>query len=94
MSLIRRRFLQGAALSFVGIPQIGVAQDQAGNYPDRTIRIIVGFSPGGAPDIVARLIAKELSIAWGQPVVVENRTGAGGVVAAQYVANADRKSVV
>jgi tripartite-type tricarboxylate transporter receptor subunit TctC len=88
MSLIRRRFLQGAALSFVGIPQIGVAQDQAGNYPDRTIRIIVGFSPGGAPDIVARLIAKELSIAWGQPVVVENRTGAGGVVAAQYVANA------
>jgi tripartite-type tricarboxylate transporter receptor subunit TctC len=88
MSLIRRRFLQGAALSFVGLPRTGVAQDQASDYPDRTIRIIVGFSPGGAPDIVARLIAKELSIAWGQPVVVENRTGAGGVVAAQYVANA------
>lgn len=89
MNLSCRHLLEMAPLGFVvGMPRISAAQDEASSYPNRTIRIIVGFSPGGAPDIVARLIAKELSIAWGQPVVVENRTGAGGVVAAQYVANA------
>lgn len=55
-------------------------------YPERAVRILVGFGPGSAPDIVARLMADRLSQAWGKPVVVENLTGAGGNVAAERVA--------
>ncbi len=51
------------------------AQDQAADYPNRTIRIVVGFTPGGAPDITARIIAQGLQERWKQSVVVENRGG-------------------
>jgi len=63
-------------------------QQGADDYPNRTIRIVVGFTPGGAPDVTARVLAQSLSEQWKQPVVVENRPGAGSAVAAQYVANA------
>ncbi len=53
------------------------ASAQAG-YPSQTVRILVGFSPGVAPDVTARRLADRLSEAWGKPVVVENVTGAGG----------------
>ena len=65
----------------------GQRQDSS-DYPNRTIRIVVGFTPGGAPDITARVLAQSLSELWKQPVVVENRPGAGSAIAAQYVANA------
>lgn len=58
----------------------------AQTYPDRTIRIIVGYTPGGGNDIAARLIAPKLSEALGQPVIVENKPGAGTNVAQDYVA--------
>jgi len=51
------------------------------NYPEKAIRILVGFPSGGPPDIAARLLAEKFSDAWGKPVVVENATGAGGNVA-------------
>ncbi len=57
-------------------------------YPDHTIRILVGIPPGGAPDVVARLIGRYLSEAVGQPVVIENRTGANGNIAGEAVARA------
>jgi len=86
----RLRWVWPAAVMFAlsALPLAGMAQDQAADYPNRTIRIIVGFTPGGAPDITARVIAQSLQELWQQPVVVENRPGAGSAIAAQYVANA------
>jgi tripartite-type tricarboxylate transporter receptor subunit TctC len=73
-----------AFLGFLSLSLPGMAQD----YPNRAIRIIVGFTPGGAPDVTARVLAQSLQELWKQPVVVENRPGAGSAIAAQYVANA------
>jgi tripartite-type tricarboxylate transporter receptor subunit TctC len=60
----------------------------AGAYPDKPVRVVIGAVPGGLPDTVARLIGQKLSERWGQPLVVENRPGANGVLAADYVAKA------
>jgi tripartite-type tricarboxylate transporter receptor subunit TctC len=61
----------------------------AANYPNRMVRIIVSAPPGGGPDLVARLIADKLQQRWGQPVVVENRPGAGGNIGTGDVAAAE-----
>jgi len=57
-------------------------------YPDQTIRILVGFTPGVAPDITSRVLGEKLTEVWGKPVVVENVTGAGGNLAVERVAKA------
>ncbi len=58
-------------------------------WPDKPVRIIISFTPGSATDIVARVVGAKLSEYWGQPVVAENRAGAGGSVGSAVVARAD-----
>lgn len=57
-------------------------------YPEKPIRMVVGFPPGGQPDTVARLLGQKFAEAWGKPVVIDNATGAGGNIAADRVAKA------
>ena len=64
-------------------PQVHAAAQDATNYPERGVKMIVPFPAGGAVDIVARAIATRLNMAWKQPVIVENVTGASGAIAAQ-----------
>ena len=65
-----------------------VAAD-AEKFPQRPVRIVFGFTPGGGPDITARFLAQKLSERWHQQIVTDNRPGAGGTIAANIVANAN-----
>jgi tripartite-type tricarboxylate transporter receptor subunit TctC len=65
-----------------------LAQEDASKYPSRPIRIIVGFAAGGGNDVIARIYAQKLSEDLGQPVIVENKPGAGAIVATEYVSKA------
>ena len=58
------------------------------SYPTRPVRMLVGFTPGGTSDVVARIVSKKLTEAWGQQFVVDNRAGAGGIVATEITARA------
>ena len=60
----------------------------AQNYPTKPIRVVLGFPPGSTPDIVTRILAEKMATELGQPVVIENRTGAGGTIASEAVARA------
>lgn len=61
----------------------------AQGFPNKTIRLVSGVSPGSASDTMARVLAEKLAASLGQPVIVENRLGAGGAIAAKYVASAE-----
>ena len=82
---IRRQVLAG--ISAVGAPMLLSSTGHAQTWPSKPIRIIVGYPPGGLTDIFARAYGEHLSNRLGQQVVVENRTGAGGSLAAQAVKN-------
>jgi tripartite-type tricarboxylate transporter receptor subunit TctC len=75
-----------AAVLIVAAPSIAIAQ---ADYPSRTIKIVVPLAAGGVADIVPRLLAEKLSAKWGQPVVIENRPGAGHNIGAEAVAKAE-----
>ena len=79
----RRSLIQavGAVAATLGAPQL-FAQD----WPTGVVRIVVGFPPGGGTDALARVVAQKLTAIWGQSVIVENKPGAAGVLAAEYVA--------
>jgi tripartite-type tricarboxylate transporter receptor subunit TctC len=85
LPLLTRR-TAAAALALAAIAPAAFAQAPA--YPTRPVTIVVPFAPGGGTDIAARAVANKLQIKWGQPVLVENRGGAGGLVGADQVAKA------
>ncbi|MES2562004.1 MAG: tripartite tricarboxylate transporter substrate binding protein [Pseudomonadota bacterium] len=73
-----------------GAPSISIAAEQsAAGYPTKPIRLLVGFSPGGGTDVAIRIIGKKLSEMWNQQIIVDNRPGAGGLVAFEIVAKAN-----
>jgi tripartite-type tricarboxylate transporter receptor subunit TctC len=82
MSPLRRRILPGLCLAMFGTPAI------AQPWPSRPLRFVVPFAPGGTTDILARLLAPHMAETLGQPVVVENRGGAGGVLGTEMIARA------
>ena len=74
--------IQCAALALV----VGATTVQAQEYPAKTVRMIVPFAPGGATDVLARIVSQKLYERWGQIVIVDNRVGASGNIGAEYVA--------
>ena len=82
-----RKLTERAALAALFVLAAGAAIAQA-NYPAKAIRYVVPFPAGGPLDIVARAIGQELTKSWGQPVIVDNRPGAGGNIGADLVAKA------
>jgi tripartite-type tricarboxylate transporter receptor subunit TctC len=76
-------------LLVVLISLVAAGTAAAQGFPSKTIRLVSGVSPGSASDTMARILAEKLSASLGQPVIVENRLGAGGAIAAKYVASAE-----
>ena len=84
---ITRRSLIAAAVGGLGVAVAGMAAAQT--FPDRPVTLVVGFPPGGSTDVVARILAENMTKTLGQPVIVENRDGAGGTVGIGYVARSE-----
>jgi tripartite-type tricarboxylate transporter receptor subunit TctC len=82
MKTLYRVALAALCLSFFArVPALAQTE-----YPNRPIRIVVGFTPGGGNDIIARIFGQKLSESLGQPVIIENKPGAGAILATEYVA--------
>ncbi|MFB0899902.1 MAG: tripartite tricarboxylate transporter substrate-binding protein, partial [Polaromonas sp.] len=79
----RRTFVSSAVASaaLVGAPML-----RAQTLPNGPVRIVVGFPPGGGTDALARVVGQKLAVMWGLSVIIENKAGAAGVIAADYVA--------
>jgi tripartite-type tricarboxylate transporter receptor subunit TctC len=92
MKTPRRGFSIGRCLGVIALNAIALtgasAQEATTNYPTRAIHIVVGFTPGGGNDIIARVVGQKLSESLGQPVIIENKPGAGAIVATEHVAKA------
>jgi tripartite-type tricarboxylate transporter receptor subunit TctC len=85
-----KNFLIGRCLGWIALSAIAItsaaAQENPSKYPTRAIHIIVGFTPGGSNDIIARVVGQKLSEDFGQPVIIENKPGGGAIVATEHVA--------
>jgi len=87
-SLLHPLVAAAACLVFGAPPAFAQKGDPAAGFPHRPIRVLVPFSPGGQPDVFARLIGQKMGEALGQQIVVDNRVGAGGMVGSRLVAEA------
>ena len=83
--LVRLASLAFSTIVLAGAPD-GVLAQSVQSYPSKSIRMVVPFPPGGPADILSRAIGQKLTEAWSQPVVVDNRAGAGGNIGADLVA--------
>src|SRR6202045_5445638 len=86
----RRYLLIGGCLWLMAVTAATIpparAQEDPSKYPTRAIHIVVGFTPGGGNDIIARIVGQKLSESLGQPVIIDNKPGGGAIVATEYVA--------
>lgn len=82
----RRALLAGAGAALTGSVPVRSAIAQAGTYPNKPIRLVVAYPPGNSSDLVARFAAERMMPILGQPVVVDNRGGAGGTIGTEHVA--------
>jgi tripartite-type tricarboxylate transporter receptor subunit TctC len=87
--MLNRRRFAGLAAASLAAPSMLVSRALGADWPVRPVRVVVPFTPGGSTDITARLVSNRLQEVWGQSVVVENKPGAGGNIAAEMVAHSD-----
>ncbi len=88
MMVVRKNLIHFAVLlAMLSVASVALAQDAVG-YPSRAIRYIVGYTPGGTADMLARAVGQKLTVAWGQQVMVDNRPGAGTNIGTELGARA------
>jgi tripartite-type tricarboxylate transporter receptor subunit TctC len=88
MKAVAGCLIASACCALFAFGPLASAQEDPAKYPSRAIRIVVGFTPGGGNDILARIVGQKLSESLGQPVVIDNKPGGGAIVATEYVAKA------
>ena len=74
------------SIALVVLAWMAAATALAQSFPSKSMRIVVTFTPGGAPDIIARILAERFTASWGQPALVDNKPGSGGNIGADFVA--------
>ena len=89
--IVKRRTLelQCVVLALMSIAFVDAANAQGAKWPDRPVRVVVPFAPGGATDVVARIMAPRLAEEFGQQFVIDNRAGAGGSIGVEIVVRAN-----
>ena len=80
-----------AALAILVVTALGGVPAQAQSWPSKPVKIIMATAAGSAPDVIARIVTDRLSQTWGQQVLIINRPGAGGLIALQALAAAERR---
>ena len=78
--------VSGSIVLLLASMAVASAQDVSSNYPTKTVRVIVPFAPGGATDVLARIVSQKLYERWGHIVLADNRVGASGNIGAEFVA--------
>ena len=84
-----KTFIRALAGTLAACAALANSGASAADYPARPVRVLVGFAPGGSADIIARAVSQKLADAFNYPVVVDNRSGASGIIAAETAANAN-----
>jgi tripartite-type tricarboxylate transporter receptor subunit TctC len=87
--MLNRRHFAGLVAAAMATPSLLLSRALSSDWPAKPVRVVVPFTPGGSTDITARLVSNRLQEVWGQSVVVENKPGAGGNIAADMVAHSD-----